>query len=64
MDPDDLTARKTDNLKGLESEDLSSLSVDELEERAERLRAEITRADVAALAKRASRDAAESAFKS
>lgn len=64
MDPEDFTPRKADNLKALETEDLSSLSVDELEERAERLRAEIARADAAATAKRASKDAAESAFKS
>ena len=64
MEPEDFTPRKTDTLKALETEDLSSLSIEELEERAERLRAEITRADAAAAAKRASKNVADAVFKS
>ena len=64
MEPQDFTPRKTDTLKTLETEDLSSLSIEELEERADRLRAEITRADGAATAKRASKNVADAVFKS
>lgn len=44
-------------------EDLSRLSVDELEERIERLRAEIERLEEAIAAKRASRSSADSFFR-
>lgn len=64
MEPEDFTPSKTDSLKALETEDLSSLSIEELEQRAERLRAEISRAEVAATAKRASKDVADAVFKS
>lgn len=64
MEPEDFAPRKTDNLKALETEDLSTLSIDELEERAERLRAEIIRAEAMAASKRASKNAADAVFKS
>jgi len=44
--------------------DLSKLSVDELKELAQSLRAEIERVEAVLEAKKASKDAAESAFKS
>jgi uncharacterized small protein (DUF1192 family) len=44
--------------------DLSKLSVDELKELAQSLRGEIERVEAALEAKKASKDAAESAFKS
>ena len=63
MEPDDFTAKKTDALQALEGEDLSTLSMDELEDRAARLGAEIHRAEVMATRKRASKDAADAIFK-
>ncbi len=63
MEQEEIRIKQIDALGALEAEDLATLSVDELENRAERLRAEITRSDVAATAKRAGKDAADAAFK-
>ncbi len=63
MEPDDFTAKKTDALQTLEGEDLSTMSIDELEDRAARLGAEIHRAEAMATSKRASKDAADAFFK-
>lgn len=62
MEPDDFTAKKTDALAALESEDLSTWSIDELADRGARLGAEIARAEAMAASKRASKDAADAMF--
>lgn len=64
MDLDDLPRKKTGPLTDLEKEDLSTISVDELEERIERLKAEIERTSQEIGAKQASRAAADAFFKS
>lgn len=64
MDIDDLPRKKTGPLKDLETEDLSVMSVDELQERVDRLSAEITRTKTEIEAKGTSRSAAEAFFKS
>lgn len=61
---DDLPVKKTDNLSALEAEDLTSHSIEELQERAERLRAEIERTDKMRAGKESGRAAAENLFKS
>ncbi len=64
MDLDDLPRKKTGPLTDLEKEDLSTISADELEERIERLKAEIERTGEEIKAKQASRAAADAFFKS
>lgn len=64
MDFDDLPTKKTGPLSDLEKEDLSTISVDELQERIDRLSAEIERTKTEVSAKGASRSAAEAFFKS
>lgn len=64
MDFDDLPTKKTGPLTDVEKEDLSTISVDELEERVERLTAEIERTKSEISAKNASRSAADAFFKS
>ncbi|WP_262694017.1 DUF1192 domain-containing protein [Kordiimonas aquimaris] len=64
MDFDDLPTKKTGPLTDLEKEDLSTISVDELQERIERLSAEIERTKTEVSAKSVSRSAAEAFFKS
>ena len=63
MDFDDLPLKKSEILTDLEKEGLSEMSAHELEDRIERLRAEITRAEVALQSRGSSRDAAEAFFK-
>lgn len=64
MDLDDLPRKKTGPLTDLELEDLSTISVDELDERVERLTAEIERTKQEIKNKQASRAAADAFFKS
>lgn len=64
MDFDDAPLKKTGPLTDLEREDLSTISVEELEERIERLHIEIERTRTEVTAKTASRSAAEAFFKS
>lgn len=64
MDLDDLPQKKTGPLTDLEKEDLSTISVDELEERVQRLTAEIERVKAEIQSKQASRAAADAFFKS
>lgn len=63
MDFDDLPLKKSEILTDLEKEDLSEMSVHELEDRIERIKAEITRAELALKSRGSSRDAAEAFFK-
>ena len=63
MDPEDLAPRAVTPLKALMSEDLSTLSLEELGERIEKLQAEIARIEQMIESKTASRAAAESVFK-
>lgn len=62
MDFDDLPRKKTGPLFDLEKEDISTLGVEELDDRIMRLKAEITRAETAKAARSASRSAAEALF--
>ncbi len=64
MDSDDAPLRKNIPLSEVEKEDLSTISVEELEERVQRLEAEITRTKAEIKAKSASKAAAEAFFKS
>lgn len=64
MDLDDLLRKKTGPLTDLETEDLSTISVEELEDRISRLKAEIVRTETEITAKQASRAAADAFFKS
>lgn len=64
MDFDDAPRKKTGPLTDLEREDLSTISAEELEERIERLNAEIERTRIEITAKNASKSAAEAFFKS
>lgn len=64
MDFDDLPTKKTGPLTDLEREDLSTISVEELNERVARLTAEIERTKLEIGAKQDSRNAAEAFFKS
>jgi len=64
MDIDDAPLKKTGPLTDLELEDLSTISVDELQERIERLQAEISRTQSEVKAKQSSRAAADAFFKS
>ncbi len=64
MELDEFAPKKSDSLTALETEDLSTLSIDELEERCRRLAAEIARAEAVAATKRAGKDAADAMFKS
>lgn len=64
MDFDDLPVKKDTPLTAVEKEDLSTISVDELEDRVERLKAEIARTEGEINAKGSSRAAAEAFFKS
>ena len=64
MDFDDLPTKKDSPVTDVEKEDLSTISVDELEERIERLTAEIERTKKEIEAKKGSRSAAEAFFKS
>lgn len=63
MDPEDLAPRAVAPLKALMSEDLSTLSLEELGERIEKLQAEIARIEHMIESKTASHAAAESVFK-
>ncbi|MEX0298538.1 MAG: DUF1192 family protein [Kordiimonas sp.] len=64
MDFDDLPTKKNTPITEVEREDLSTISVEELEERVERLNAEIERTKTEIKAKKGSRSAAEAFFKS
>ncbi len=64
MDFDDLPTKKNTPVTDVEKEDLSTISVEELEERAERLSVEIERTKAEIKAKQGSRSAAEAFFKS
>ena len=64
MDFDDLPVRKNTPLTAVEKEDLSTISKEELEERVERLNAEIARTEAEIVAKKASHAAADAFFKS
>ncbi|MCJ9427905.1 DUF1192 family protein [Kordiimonas marina] len=63
MDFDDLPVRKDIPLTAVEKEDLSTISADELQDRIERLKAEIERTEREIAAKKASKDAAAAFFK-
>ncbi len=63
MDFDDLPTKKPSLLTDLEKEDLSTISVDELEDRIDRLGAEISRTKQEISAKKHSRSAADAFFK-
>lgn len=63
MDFDDVTPKKEDALKGVLKEDLSSHSIDELEERIGLLKGEIERIEALISSKKGSMAAAESVFK-
>ena len=63
MDIEDLAPKAAAPIKALLAEDLSSLSLDELEERIELLRGEMARIEAMLESKDESRQAAESAFK-
>ena len=62
MDMDDLPLKKDDAVTAVEKEDLSTLGVEELGERAERLKAEIERTLAIRDAKKAGMAAAEAVF--
>jgi len=64
MDFDDLPIKKDTPIIGVEKEDLSTVSVDQLEERVVRLTVEIDRTKKEIVAKQASKTAAEAFFKS
>jgi len=64
MDFDDLPTKRTSPVDDLEKEDLSTYSVDQLEDRAARLAAEIERTQADMKDKQASRAAADACFKS
>jgi len=64
MDYDDLPTKKHTPVSDVEKEDLSTISAEELEERVERLHAEIERTQKEIKAKQSSRSAAEAFFKS
>lgn len=64
MDFDDLPIKKNTPVTEVEKEDLSTISVEELQERVARLNAEITRTQAEIEAKQGSRNAAEAFFKS
>ncbi|MBL4837035.1 MAG: DUF1192 domain-containing protein [Kordiimonadaceae bacterium] len=64
MDFDDLPTKKASPVTAVEKEDLSSVSLEQLEERIVRLEAEIIRTKNEIKDKNASRDAAEAFFKS
>lgn len=64
MDFDDLPIKKDSPVTDVETEDLSTMSIEQLEERVSRLEAEITRTKDEIKAKQASKNAAEAFFKS
>ncbi len=64
MDFDDLPIKKDTPMTAVEREDLSAISVDELEDRVERLMAEVDRTQKEIKAKKASKAAASAFFKS
>lgn len=64
MDFDDLPTKKSSPIDDVEKEDLSTISVDELQDRVARLSAEIDRTKAEINAKEGSRSAAEAFFKS
>lgn len=64
MDFDDLPVKKDTPLTAVEKEDLSTISADELADRVDRLKAEITRTEAEIQAKNASKAAADAFFKS
>ncbi|MBV1900133.1 MAG: DUF1192 domain-containing protein [Kordiimonadaceae bacterium] len=64
MDFDDLPTKKASPVASMEKEDLSSVSLEQLEERIVRLEAEIIRTKNEIKGKNVSRDAAEAFFKS
>ncbi|MBL4639424.1 MAG: DUF1192 domain-containing protein [Kordiimonadaceae bacterium] len=64
MDFDDLPTKKASPVTAVEKEDLSSISVDELEDRIVRLEAEVERTKAEIKAKQGSLNAAEAFFKS
>ena len=63
MDFDDRPVKKDSPLTAVEREDLSTVSAEELEERVERLLAEVDRTHKEIKAKKASRAAADAFFK-
>ncbi len=63
MDVEDLAPKAAAPIKVLLAEDLSSLSLDELRERKEQLKAEIGRIETMLKSKDKSRQTAESVFK-
>ena len=63
MDIEDLAPKAAAPIKALLAEDLSGLSLDELQERVELLRSEIARIEEMLKSKGQSREAAESVFK-
>lgn len=62
MPNDDLPHKQSDQLDALEKQDLSTMGVLELEDRVERLKAEITRAEVEKAKRGDSLAAAEALF--
>ena len=64
MDFDNLPTKKASPVTDVEKEDLSSISVDELEDRIARLTVEIDRTKAEIKAKQGSLNAAEAFFKS
>lgn len=62
MDLDDLPLRKSDELTALEKQDLSEMGVEELTDRIDRLKTEITRAEQARKDRGDSKAAAEAVF--
>jgi len=63
MDFEDLPVKKASPMTDVEKEDLSTVSAEHLEERVERLLAEIDRTRTEIQAKQASRAAADAFFK-
>jgi uncharacterized small protein (DUF1192 family) len=64
MNIDDLPLKKTGPLEDLETEDLSTISADELQDRIVRLNAEIERTKIEIAQKLASKAAADAFFNS
>jgi len=64
MDFDDIPLKKASPLTDVEKEDLSTTSADQLQERVDRLAAEIERTKEEITSKQASRAAADAFFKS
>lgn len=62
-DPDEPRFDRSEHLRALEREDLDLYSVGDLDERVERLRAEIERAQAKKASKQSGRSAADALFK-